>query len=434
MILEVILGFCILSTTLLLFQQKRKYKRLKKEIEDSESGEIWDPKKWMPDKESHSKLEEEIENAPLEPTMLSSKKPSQYAIDNSPQSEYSKDPTKEGMRGVRENLSDARQRMPTPKSLKEKIGTMLKNVKNIAYNGFDNTVGLPIALYQNHKTKKHFKKNPNSKDPLTYLMHGLGQNRGSQWRRARDLRKRGMHAYHLKGNHDLGNKGSTDEAFDQIEEFHEDTGLERKSKGHYRAFSGHSSGGNTGISMASDKRIKKYGINHVQAVAPTPAGFEKLRTAEVKAAGIIINVDHEDTRKSKPARKEAIRLHREKPNVPVYVVSGEHDALVPPDDAVYKHAKGYKVLKGEHTTHFGTSGVNEKANKELNELLTDKSGYRPTEWYKPKTGSVKEHKRDFLGRDEHGRKELQKWEQNKKKYQGEKPVVEYEVKKQKKAA
>ncbi len=333
------------------------------------------------------------------------------------EAEFYQDPTKTGIKGIEHGLEKARERMPGPRKLKEKAGTMFRNVRNMTVNAIDNTVGLPIAHYQNWKTAHYLKKHPDTKNPILYLMHGLAQNIGSQWRLASQARDIGLHPYHLKGKHHLGDEGAAKDAFHQIEHLHHDTHL---TEPHRRKdyFSGHNSGGNVGIEMAGDEKIKKYGIHHVQARAPTPHGFKKAQTIEQKAAGMIIDIEGENIGKSKTAREAALRRHEREPHVPVYIVSGREDALVPPDDTVYKHAKGYHVLKHPHATHFGTSGAHKEVNKKTLELLVDPNLYRPVDWYQKKPESVAAHKKDFFGRGKEARKEMEQWTKEREKYHG----------------
>lgn len=333
------------------------------------------------------------------------------------EAEHYKDPTKYGVKGIEHELTGARQRMPGPRDLKDKVYQLFANVRNMAVNAIDNTVGVPIAHVQNWKTKRYLAGHPNTKDPILYLMHGLAQNIGSQWRLASQARDRGFKPYHLKGKHHLGDTGAAEDAFHQIEELHRGTHLKDAYK-RKDLFSGHSSGGNVGIEMAGYEQAKKLGIGHIQARAPTPHGFKKMRTIEQKAAGTILDIEGENIGTNKKAREAALRKYDRPSQVPVYIVAGREDALVPPDDTVYKHAKGYHILKHPAATHFGTSGVNKDVNKMTLDLLVNPSLYRPVDWYRPKPESVKEHKRDFFGRDAAAKAEMEKWNKQRAQYHG----------------
>lgn len=371
------------------------------------------------DHEEESGLELKVhEPLPVEPPVYDKeKRRGLYPDSESFQAQHEKDTTKYGVRGIEHELTDARQRMPGPRKLGDKVYQMVANVKNMAVNAIDNTVGVPIAHYQNWKTARYLKGHPDTKNPILYLMHGLAQTIGSQWRLASQARDLGMQPYHVKGKHHLGDIKAAEDAFHQIEHMHRQTDLKDAYK-RKDIFSGHSSGANVGIEMAADEKIKKYGIAQVQARAPTPHGFKGMRTIEQKAAGMILDIKGEDVSKSKEARERAMRNYARPPHAKVYIVSGREDALVPPDDTVYKHATGYHILRHPHATHFGTSGVNKDVNKMTLDLLVKPSLYRPVDWYQPKPESVKAHKKDFFGRDAAAKAEMEKWNAQRAKYHG----------------
>ncbi len=250
-------------------------------------------------------------------------------------------------------------------SLGNRIGSAFKNIGNVALNGFDNTVGYGVAKYQNSKTRKHLKGDPNSKRNIVYLMHGLLQNEGSQWRFAKQLRKSGYEPYHLKGNHDLKRSESVDKAFEQIKGLHKKTKLKNPSK-RYDVFSGHSSGADVGLYMAGDERIKKYGIKEVQARAPAPYGI-KAKTWPQRLLMPLIG--EKDDLEGKVAQREAVEMAGRDPKINVHVVAGKYDRLVTPRDVAYKkHPKiKHYLIPDKNSTHFGTSG----ANKGMNEVFVD---------------------------------------------------------------
>jgi hypothetical protein len=253
-----------------------------------------------------------------------------------------------------------------------KIKAAFYNVGKVAKNAVDNTFGYGIASYQDYKTRKHFKKNPGSEDQVVYLMHGLFQNKGSQWRLAKDLRKEGFKPYHLKGYHHLPREKDADKAFEQIDKFHKYTKLKEPQKRN-DYFSGHSSGADVGIYMAGDKRIRKYGITAVQARAPAAGGIE----AKTLGQKLLMPFANEDNvKKSISAKKSAVTLADRKPKVPVYVVAGKYDNLVPPSDAIYKHAKKHYIIQHPDSTHFGTSGGTSHMNEVFIDLLKPKKAYK----------------------------------------------------------
>ncbi|MCX8147325.1 MAG: hypothetical protein N3D84_02565 [Candidatus Woesearchaeota archaeon] len=252
-------------------------------------------------------------------------------------------------------------------SLTERIKGAIGNIKNIATNAFDNTVGYGIAKYQNWQTKRYFKANPDANTQIVYMMHGVDQNIGSQWRLAKTVHKQGKRAYHLKGHHSLPIEENVNKAFKQIEDFHRHTKLKNIDLRN-DLYTGHSSGGNVGLYMATDPRVTKYGISHVQARAPTPTGF-KAKTLPQRLIKLVANTAPEDITKEE-GRRNVIKLHkRGEPYVPVHIVAGKYDRLVPPEITLYKHAKGIHVLEHPDSTHFGTSGVNDEINKVLLDIL-----------------------------------------------------------------
>lgn len=269
-----------------------------------------------------------------------------------------------------------RKEAPSP-SFRGRVGAAVKNIANIARNAFDNTAGYGIAKYQNYATKKHFKKNPEGKESVVYLMHGLFQNEGSQWRLASQLKKSGYKPLHLKGHHHLPREKAADKAFGQIGGFHKEVKIKEPYK-RSDYFSGHSSGADLGIYMAGDKRIEEYGIKGVQARAPVPYGVEKPTTL---AQRLIMPFASADNTKTAAGKRNAVEMATRKPKVPVYVLAGKYDALVPPPHTVYGHAKEHKVIEPSSSTHFGTSG----GNKEMNEIfIKELARYSTKDKYKYK--------------------------------------------------
>lgn len=259
--------------------------------------------------------------------------------------------------------------LPERPSLGPRVRASFKNVKNVIRNAYDNTVGYGIAKYQNVQTRRHFKKKPESQDKIVYLMHGLFQNEGSQRKLASQLKKKGYRPYHLKGYHHLAGKEGADKGFEQIEKFHKKTGLkEPRKRSDY--FSGHSSGADRGIYMAGDERIKKYGIKEVQARAPAPTGIEAKTLGQKLIMPI---VSGKENVKYPEGKRAAVDLSSRRPKVPVHVIAGRYDSLVPPKNAAYQHAEAHYVIEHPDSTHFGTSGVNPT----INELLIDMLGKKP---------------------------------------------------------
>ncbi|MBD3310488.1 hypothetical protein GF351_04670 [Candidatus Woesearchaeota archaeon] len=283
--------------------------------------------------------------------------------------EIEKETAKESQENIEEELEPVREKAKQKKTLKERYNAFVNNAANVVNNAFANTAGYAIAKYQNFRSKRNLKKD-NDKD-IVYLMHGSFQNEGSQWRLAKELKKEGYVPYHLKGNHHLDRKGSAQEAYKQVEKLHEKADVENASERN-DYFSGHSSGADTGLYMATGKEAKKHGIKAVQARAPAPYGI-KGRTFWQKA---LMPLAKKDNIKDVTTQREVSEFYRKKPAVDVHVLAGKYDALVPPEDAVYKGASSFKVIDHPDSTHFGTSGVN----KEMNEMFVDELGnYRTKE-------------------------------------------------------
>ena len=253
------------------------------------------------------------------------------------------------------------------------LGKAIGNVRNIARNAIDNTVGYGIAKYQNAKTTRTLRRNPQTGDQIVYLMHGLFQNEGSQWRLAKQMRKQGKIPYHLKGHHNLERAENAEKTFEQIGNLHEKTDLYKPHE-RYDAFSGHSSGGDMGIYLATDPRTPQYGIKKVQARAPAPTGIE-AKTFGQKLLMPLAKADNVETYEGK---QYAVEMSKRKPIIPVLVGAGEEDRLVLPEQTAYKHAADHTYYRGPNSTHFGTSGGNKPINEQIiAHLDKPRSEYRP---------------------------------------------------------
>ena len=246
-----------------------------------------------------------------------------------------------------------------------KIKAGIYNIGKIAKNALDNTVGYPIVKYQNYKEKKYFKKHPDSKEPIIWNEHGSYQTIGSQRVFTKQAKKQGYHVINLKGYYLLSRKENAKKTEEQIEEFQKATKLKKPEKRN-DWYKGHSTGADVGIYLAGNEKIKKYGIKHMQAVAPAPSGVEVKTFGQRLLAPLI---KHEDVKKSYEARKNAVELAKRKPKVPVHVIAGKYDNLVPPSDAAYKHAEKHHIIEHPDSTHFGTSGGNKKMNQVSIDLL-----------------------------------------------------------------
>ena len=271
---------------------------------------------------------------------------------------------------LEETTKSAKDSAPKP-SFTSRARSFGRNVANVAKNAFDNTAGLGVAKYQNYKTAKEMKKGADGK--VVYLMHGVAQNQGSQWRLAKELQKEGYKPYHLKAKHRKPRKEIADDAFGQIDKFHNKAGIE-EAVNRADHFSGHSSGGDIGIYMAGDDRMKKYGIKSVQARAPAPYGV-KPKTLGQKA--LIPALASHDNLSTPAGKRNAVEMDGRKPKVPVQIYAGKNDQLVRPKDAYWKHANNIYVVDHPDSTHFGTSGANKTMNKHFVKELSRKHKSRP---------------------------------------------------------
>ena len=232
------------------------------------------------------------------------------------------------------------------------------NIGKIAKNAYDSTVGNITSMSQNRKTEKYFTAHPKSHKRIRYLKPGVFQPRGAQAPLGKQILKSGDFPIHLKGNHHLKREENVERTIDDIEGVQKRTKLYKPSERN-DSYRGHSSGADVGIYMAGDKRTKKLGIKQVQAVAPAPGGVE----AKTLGQRLLIPLVSEDNLKGYIGRKNAVELNKRKPVVPVHVISGKYDNLVPPSQATYKHAKKHYVINDIDSTHFGTAGGNKKMNQ-----------------------------------------------------------------------
>lgn len=260
--------------------------------------------------------------------------------------------------------------LPERPSLGKRIKASFRNVKNVAINAYDNTIGYGIAKYQNRQTVKHFKKNPESLDNLDLRTYGWNQNIGAGHREVSQARKIDPHTRHFlfKASSNLTGKEGVDESYNDIgKNLYKKSGLKHMDKRRIR-LKGHSSGGNRVIEMSGDERVYEYGIKETYAVAPTPTGF-KPKTLGQKILGPFASKENTNYAKGQRA---AVELSGTKPKVPVYVIAGKYDGLVPPKDAAYKHAEEHYIIDHPDSTHFGTSGSNPRMNKLIFDLMNRK--------------------------------------------------------------
>ncbi len=267
-------------------------------------------------------------------------------------------------------------------SLSTRVRRAMKNVGSMANNAVDIVIGSPLAKYYNWGTERSLKKDPSPKNQIFYSLHGVKQGRKNQWRLARQAKKEGYLPYLLQADQDKGPEYTTEQAFNQIGSLHKKTGI-KGAQFRRDIYMGHSSGANTGLYMATDKRIKDYGIKQVHAVAATPHAVA-MDTIGKKLLGLAVDIDFDRKDKAKGQKAAADLYKRGTPYVDVYMVGGKADGLVRPKDIAYTHAKGVHIINHDESTHFGTSGANDLMNKILLQLVKspDKLYKSPQEYYK----------------------------------------------------
>lgn len=284
--------------------------------------------------------------------------------------------TEKELKGMREQASNDNE-----KSLWDRFAAGVKNIPYQAANAIATVAGTPVALYQNRKTKQEIKENPKTSKKIMYITHGLGQTRGSAIVMARQAREEGFLPIILKGNHRMDSTERLESQYEQISDVHKETGLEDIAlrKDIYR---GHSSGGNLTIDMASDPRSIEHGIGYGQAIAPAPYGITPKSLTQRILMKVLPGASDEDTR-TESGKKMAIEYAAKRPVLPIQVVGGQHDAAVPPEDAIYRHAANIRHIKGPGSTHFRTSHIDRKTNQEtlqyLNEFMNSIQNRSPSE-------------------------------------------------------
>lgn len=296
-------------------------------------------------------------------------------------SKYHTDPTKQMYSDIEKIVAPYKAKVAQPKkSLSESIKATFRNIPNMVRNTYDNTVGYGISSYQNFSTTRALKKEPGKS--VGYVMNGLAQNIGPGWRRGRELRKAGLLPYHLRSHHYKPLEEAHELTLNQIRRLHQKA---KVIEPHKRSdhLMGHSSGGNYAIYAAGDKRTREHGIKYAQAIAPTPYGIKANKLSH-KLMGMFVDLSVDDVTKSRVARENALKMYHRKPVIPVDVVAGKYDGLVPVEDTVYKYADKHHVIHHPKSTHFGTSGSNSEINKILVDLIMEQRGrYRGKEYKAP---------------------------------------------------
>lgn len=278
-------------------------------------------------------------------------------------------------KAIKKEQAELAKELPRP-SLDERIKSATKNIPKLARNLYDNTIGFPIALFQNYKTKKYFKKH--SLDNQTSLVHavpGLFQNIGSQQKYAKQLNKAGFKVLHHPGNHHLGRKGSVEKLKESIDQFFTKTGIkEAAKKAGYdpnkyiknlnHLATGHSSGADVLIDAAED--LYKLGIKAIQARAPAYYGVGKKTLGQKLLFPLAGKSDFPDynAKLREEIAKQAKYVKRAQKNVPIHVVAGEDDGLITLPEALVEGARHY-IVRGKDTTHFGTSGGTKSVNQQF---------------------------------------------------------------------
>jgi len=259
------------------------------------------------------------------------------------------------------------------------LGVAIKNLKNIALTPFYMTAGTWIARYQNNKTIKTLRNNPHTEKPVVHLGNGSWLNPGVQARLATQMRGEGMLPHHLKMYHGLEPEEQVEKVYRQLDQFQEATKVNFSKI--ESLYSGQSSGGDTGIHLAANPRTLQYGIKKVQAVAPTPTGLG-ANTIWQKVLWFLPGAK-KSYANSYEGMKLAAQVAGKKPVIPVQIVVGEADKVVRPEDAAYKHAADFDWIRGPHSTHWGTIGVNPESNRQRIQLMK-----KPFSEYKPLRASL----------------------------------------------
>ena len=262
---------------------------------------------------------------------------------------------------------------PLPEPPKERRG-LYDMVKGFVENAYANTVGYPLSLYQNYKTVKEIRKNPDVKKRVHVIVPGFFQNIGSHYKLGRQLREQGDLHYHVHAGHGIATMKPLEEKankfYQKMDYLRQKTGLSEKDFQKIpKTYRGHSSGADLGYYLAGDERIKKYGIDKVIGVAGTGGGLEMKTPAQKLFAKAFPQLKAEDPRYSKHARKNIVNLNEKRPKVPVYSIYGSNDELVPRHKIIpYQHAVNEAIIYHPQAGHFGTSGQNYMINKAILEL------------------------------------------------------------------
>lgn len=263
-------------------------------------------------------------------------------------------------------LKYIRAQIPSAKQ-KQRFDAFIANPENFAANAFYNTIGYPVALYQNARSKRELSKNPNTSKQVVYLMVGIKQNQGGQVALAAELYSRGKIPIHLRPNHGMALENRVDDMVQQIDKIHRKTGLKNAS-GRYDAAVGHSSGGRNVTMLSRDPRARTYGLNAgVVAVASTHYGM-KVDRAGQKLIGMVHDIT-EDNIADKKTRKYVTEFAQKGAVIPVYQVAGLSDGLVPAKFMADDKAHAHIVIGGKHTTHFGTSGIRSDVNTSIADIV-----------------------------------------------------------------
>ncbi|MFH1053698.1 MAG: hypothetical protein V1740_04770 [Candidatus Woesearchaeota archaeon] len=281
---------------------------------------------------------------------------------------------------IKKAYADERANAPEA-SAREKRKGFMRNILNITKNAYYNTVGNLMAQSQNERTRRSIRANPEGKEKLVILKPGIYQTIGSQAALGRKLIRKGYLVYHVPGDHHLTLDQNTDRTFEHIEDLFTDPmsnrgkGSKKKKVGPYREIilTGHSSGANVFAYLAGDKRVHDYNIKKVQARAIAATGIGEKPTLGQR---LLLPLAEGDNPKTKRGRENIIYMHRRKPLIPVQVVVGKYDDLVPPRDGIYKYASNHYLIDHPDSTHFGTSGVNDTMNDVFVNLLEREEKYR----------------------------------------------------------
>lgn len=250
---------------------------------------------------------------------------------------------------------------------KSRLEAFLSNPENFVRNAIFNTLGYPVAKAQNKISLDYLKQHPDTYRQIVYMMVGIKQNEGANALLAEEFYNRGKIPIHLKPNHNLPLEDRVPDMIRQIKSIQNKVKLVNP-KARMDTATGHSSGGRNVTMLSREPDAVKYGINAgVVAVASTHYGMKVNRLGQ-KLIGLVHDIA-EDNIGDYKTRSEIAAFSKKDVHVPVYQVGGFSDGLVPAKNVADDKAAMHFVLRGRHSTHFGTSGVRQDNNAKIADIV-----------------------------------------------------------------